>query len=142
MAEKEYVIRYNDAVRIPRTRFANKVLQATRAFVKKHTHAANENIRISSDVNEAIWERGMNHKLNKLNVVIRKKDGNVWVFTPQGKDLKAFEKSATPPKKKEAKATAKTEVTTEKVEAAIPKSEAKETKPAKANASKAKAKSE
>jgi ribosomal protein L31E len=117
MAEKEYVIRYNDAVRIPRTRFANKVLQATRAFVKKHTHANNGDIRISADVNAAIWERGMNHKLNKLNVVIRKKDGNVWVFTPEGKDLKAFEKAATPTKKKE-------------------------TKPAKTTASKAKAKSE
>jgi ribosomal protein L31E len=141
MAEKEYVIRYNDAVRIPRTRFANKVLQATRAFVKKHTHANNGDIRISADVNAAIWERGMNHKLNKLNVVIRKKDGNVWVFTPEGKDLKAFEKAATPTKKKETKA-AKTEATTEKVEAAIAKTEAKETKPAKTTASKAKAKSE
>ncbi len=141
MAEKEYVIRYNDAVRIPRTRFANKVLQATRAFVKKHTHADNANIRISADVNAAIWARGMNHKLNKLNVVIRKKDGNVWVFIPEGNDLKTFEKAAAPPKKKETKASAKTETTTEKVEAAITKTETKEAKPAKTT-SKAKAKSE
>lgn len=141
MAEKEYVIRYNDAVRIPRTRFANKVLQATRAFVKKHTHATYENIRISADVNAAIWARGMNHKLNKLNVVIRKKGETVWVFTPEGNDLKTFEKAVAPAKKKEAKAEKKTEVTTEKVEAAVTKTETKEAKPTKA-APKAKAKSE
>lgn len=146
MAEKEYVIRYNDAVRIPRTRFANKVLQATRAFVKKHTHADNENIRISADVNAAIWARGMNHKLNKLNVVIRKKADQVWVFTPEGNDLKNFEKAGAPPKKREAKAAEKKEekqVETQEGEARIAEArKEKAAKPVKATPSKVKAKSE
>lgn len=109
MAEKEYTIRFNDTVRIPRTRFANKVLQAMRRFVTKHTHAEHKNIRVSNDVNAVVFGRGMNHKLNKMNVVLRKKDDQVWVFTPEGNDLKNFDKAGSPPKKREAKAAEKKE---------------------------------
>lgn len=146
MAEKEYTIRFNDTVRIPRTRFANKVVQATKAFVKKHTHADPQNIRLSADVNAVIWARGMNHKLNKMNIVLRKKDTQVWVFTPEGNDLKAFEKAGSPPKKREAKAAEKKEekqVETHEGEARIAEArKEKAAKPAKVAPSKVKAKSE
>ncbi|MEK6902127.1 MAG: hypothetical protein AABX02_00870 [archaeon] len=105
MANNEHTIHFNNIVRIPRTRFASKTVTAVKNFAKKHTHAPVKNIRVSNDVNEAIWERGMNQKLLRLNVVIRKKENLVYVFTPAGKDLKAFEKATAPVKtKRETKA--------------------------------------
>ncbi len=92
MAEKEYTIHLNNIVRIPQTRFANKVIYAVKKFAQKHTHSEFDAIRLSNDVNEAIWERGKNYKINRLNVVLRKKDKEMWVFAPNGKDLKEFEK--------------------------------------------------
>jgi ribosomal protein L31E len=137
MAEKEYTIRLNNLVRIPRTRYANKVVFAVKQFARKHTHAENKDICISSDVNAAIWERGMNHKISKLNVVLRKKDRNVWVFTPNGNDLKEFEKAKTPAKKKEAKGTDKKETTKKGKEEKTENAEKSEKKESKAAESKA-----
>lgn len=130
MNNNEYTIHFNNIVRIPRTRFANKTVVAVKNFVKKHTHAETKNIRVSNDVNEAIWERGMNQKLLRLNVVLRKKEELVYVFTPAGKDLKAFEKAGAPVKvKKEAKTKEAIDEKTETIEAKpvkAPKAEKKD----------------
>jgi ribosomal protein L31E len=90
----EHIIRLNNVVRTPNTRKANRAIFAIKQYVNKHTHAGMDNIRISNDVNEIVWARGMNHKVNKLSVIWKKKEDQVYVFTPQGKDLKAFEKPA------------------------------------------------
>lgn len=136
MANNEHTIHFNNIVRIPRTRFANKTVTAVKNYVKKHTHAETKNIRVSNDVNEAIWERGMNQKLLRLNVVIRKKEDKVYVFTPAGKDLKAFEKASAPVKvKKEVKTK---EAAAEKTETVEAKKETEE-KPVKVAAKKEKA---
>ncbi|MBM3282511.1 MAG: hypothetical protein FJY86_04200 [Candidatus Diapherotrites archaeon] len=90
----EHIIHLNNVVRIPNTRKANRAIFAIKQYVNKHTHAGMDNIRISNDVNQVVWARGMNHKVNKLSVVWKKKEDQVYVFTPQGKDLKAFEKPA------------------------------------------------
>ncbi len=99
MADKEHIIRMNGLVRIPRTRYANKALLAIKVFARKHTHAAMDDIRVSSDVNHTIWKQGKQKKVGKFSVVLKKKDNTVWVFTPEGNDLKAFEKQGAPAKK-------------------------------------------
>ncbi|MFH0969937.1 MAG: hypothetical protein V1776_00535 [Candidatus Diapherotrites archaeon] len=103
MAEKEYLIRMNNLVRIPRTRYANKTIEAVKKFARKHSHAELKDVQLSHDVNETIWKRGMNTKTNKLVIVLRKKEKKLWVFTPNGNDLKNFEKNKASEKKKEEK---------------------------------------
>lgn len=101
----EHIIHLNNVVRIPNTRKANRAIFAIKQYAQKHTHAGMKNIHVSNDVNELVWAQGKNHKINKLKVVLRKKDDKTFVFTPEGKDLKAFDKPAkeSPTKKNEKK---------------------------------------
>jgi ribosomal protein L31E len=101
----EHIIHLNNVVRIPNTRKANRAIFAIKQYAQKHTHAGMKNIHVSNDVNELVWAQGKNHKINKLKVVLRKKDDMAFVFTPEGKDLKAFDKPTkeTTPKKSEKK---------------------------------------
>jgi ribosomal protein L31E len=106
---ENHTIHLNNMVRIPRTRFANKVLFAVRNYVKKHTRAEEANIRISNEVNAAIYARGIQHKLNKIDVAFKKKDDLLYVFLQNGKELKAFNEKATKKDEKKEKAVAKKE---------------------------------
>jgi len=125
----EHIIHLNNVVRIPNTRKANRAIFAIKQYTNKHTHAGMKNIHISNDVNELVWARGKNHKINKLKVVFRKKDDQTFVFTPEGKDLKAFEKPAkeATAKKAPAKEAAKpaTAADSEKTEKAVEKAVSK-----------------
>lgn len=118
----EHIIHLNNVVRIPNTRKANRAIFAIKQYTNKHTHAGMKNIHISNDVNELVWARGKNHKINKLKVVFRKKDDQTYVFTPEGKDLKAFEKPAKEaPAKKATAAKPVTPADSEKTEKAVEK---------------------
>lgn len=129
----EHIIHLNNVVRIPNTRKANRAIFAIKQYANKHTHAGMKNIHISNDVNELVWARGKNHKINKLKVVFRKKDELTYVFTPEGKDLKTFDKPAkeATAKKAPAKEAAKSatpadsEKTEKVVEKAVSKAPAK-----------------
>lgn len=128
----EHIIHLNNVVRIPNTRKANRAIFAIKQYTNKHTHAGMKNIHISNDVNELVWARGKNHKINKLKVVFRKKDDQTYVFTPDGKDLKAFEKPAkeaaakkAPAKEAKAATPADSEKTEKAVEKAVSKAPAK-----------------
>ncbi len=136
----EHIIHLNNVVRIPNTRKANRAIFAIKQYAQKHTHAGMKNIHVSNDVNELVWARGKNHKINRLKVIFRKKDDMTYVFTPQGKDLKAFDKPAkeASAKKTEKKETAETKTptkgstATEKaVEKTVTKTTAKKTETAK-----------
>lgn len=98
--QENHTIHLNNMVRIPRTRFANKVLYAVKTYVKKHTRAEEKNIRISNEVNAAIYARGKQHKLNAIDVAFKKKDDLLYVFLQNGKELKAFSEKAKPVEKK------------------------------------------
>ena len=136
MADQQYTIHLNNVVRTPSTRKANRAIFAIKQFVQKHTHAKKGDIHISNDINEVVWARGKEHKINRLEVVLRTKEGKVHVFSPAGKDLKAFEGKAAPAKgKKEAKTAEKKDEKKIALEKAV-KDAMKET-PAKAAESKA-----
>ncbi len=120
--QENHTIHLNNMVRIPRTRFANKVLYAVKNYVKKHTRAADKNIRISNEVNAAIFARGIQHKLNHIDVAFKKKEDLLYVFLQNGKELKAFTEKAKPVEKKtttkkEAKAEAPAKATEAKADA-------------------------
>ena len=130
--KEEHTIRLNNLVRIPRTRYANKVVFAVKNYIKKHTRAGDENIRLSADVNHAIWARGKQVKVSRLDVVLKKKDHLVYAFMKDGDDLKAFVSKGTPAKKegKEAKPKAETSSETKKGSAeGTAKAKSAETKP-------------
>ena len=136
----EHIIHLNNVVRIPNTRKANRAIFAIKQYAQKHTHAHMDNIRVSNDVNEMVWARGMNHKINKLTVVFRKKDDQVYVFTPAGKDLKAFDKTGKEPTTKKTSSTKEAAKTadakeTEKTEKAVEKAVALKSTTAKKTAS-------
>ena len=126
MAEKEYTIHFNNLVRIPRTRYANKAIYALRGFVQKHTHAENSAIRVSSDVNHEIWKRGKQSKPTRMKIILKKKENEVWVFTPNGNDLKEYEKTLAASTAKKGKPSTKTDETKEKT---ATKEEGKNTTP-------------
>ena len=113
---ENHTIHLNNMVRIPRTRFANKILQAVRGYVKKHTRAEDKNIRISNEVNEAIYARGIQHKLNHIEVAFKKKEELLYVFLQNGKELKAFNEKATKTTEKKATTAKKETKTTAKEE--------------------------
>lgn len=115
--QENHTIHLNNMVRIPRTRFANKVLYAVKNYVKKHTRAAEKNIRISNEVNAAIFARGIQHKLNSIDVAFKKKEDLLYVFLQNGKELKAFTEKAKPVEKKGA---AKKEAKAEEKKAEAP----------------------
>ncbi len=107
--QETYKVRLNNMVRIPQTRFANKVVFALKQFVRKHTRAKDANIRFSNEVNAKIWERGMNYKLNSIDILLKKKEDMIYVFLKDGKEAAAFDskqKAGTKTAKKEAPAKA------------------------------------
>ncbi len=111
----EHIIRFNNVVRIPNTRKANRAIFAIKNYTTKHTHAKADKIHLSNDVNEMVWERGKNHKINRLKVVFRKKEDVVYVFTPEGNDLKNFDKVGKEPTPKTKAPAVKKETTTKEV---------------------------
>ncbi|MDP2665953.1 MAG: hypothetical protein Q8P05_00405 [Candidatus Diapherotrites archaeon] len=88
--KEDHTIRLNNAVRIPRTRYANKVVFAVRNYITKHTRAPAKDIRLSPDLNHAIWARGKNVKVPRLEVVLKKKETMVYAFLKGGKDLQEY----------------------------------------------------
>lgn len=111
--QENHTIHLNNMVRIPRTRFANRIIFAIKGFARKHTRVENKNMRISNEVNEAIYARGIQHKLNRIDVAFKKKDDLLYIFLQGGKELKAFsaEKTKTTDKKAPAKKEAKADST-------------------------------
>jgi ribosomal protein L31E len=135
--QENHTIHLNNMVRIPRTRFANKVLYAVKNYVKKHTRAEDKNIRISNEVNAAIYARGKQHKLNRIDVAFKKKEDLLYVFLQNGAELKAFntEKTKTAEKKTPAKKESKTEE--KKTDATASPAKTGKAAPAEANPKKA-----
>jgi len=58
---------------------AKKVVKFLREWVSRHMKS--ENVKISTEVNEAIWARGIRNPPRRIKVrVVRTKDDVVWVL--------------------------------------------------------------
>ena len=74
--ERIYTISLMDVRSTPRTKRAQKATRYIRAFLQKHMKS--EDVIIDSELNEKIWERGIEHIPQKIRVKAEKQeDGKV-----------------------------------------------------------------
>ena len=76
----------------PRRGRAKKAIRAIKMFVKKHKRLNEEQIAISKEVNEKVWENGMFGIPRKIEVELKEIEGKTFVFLKEGKELKEKEK--------------------------------------------------
>lgn len=132
-------------MRAPRTRRAKKAILELRAFMQKHMKS--DEIKVSEQLNEHMWQNGMRNPPMKVKVIAEKDDKGVVAVRMFGeekkeapKQVKRVEKATTPAEKikqqvemlkeaKEEKKTAKGEEAEKKLEketiAKTPKAEDK-----------------
>ncbi len=97
----------------PRRGRAKKAIRAVKNFLKKHRRLNEENIAVSKEVNEKIWENGMQGIPRKIEVQLKEIEGKTFVFLKEGKELKEKEKEIKEKKKEEKKAKEEKEKQTE-----------------------------
>jgi len=81
--ERIYVVPLYKAFRYKRgLHRAKKAVKFLRSFMERHMK--DPNIRISEEVNEMIWSRGMRNPPRRIKVrVVRTEDAGVWVLPPK-----------------------------------------------------------
>ena len=80
-SERLYVIPLKDAYEASKTRRAKKAIRIIKEFAQKHMKG--ENVKISKEVNRAVWSRGAEKPPRRITVVIRKdEDGTIHVMLP------------------------------------------------------------
>jgi large subunit ribosomal protein L31e len=76
--ERVYVIPFRDVKKAPRDKRSNKAVKILKEFIIKHMKT--ENVLINPEVNEKIWERGIEKPPYKLKVkAIKDREGIVEV---------------------------------------------------------------
>lgn len=79
--ERVYTIPLRRVVVTPRHRRAKRAINIIREFAIKHTKA--EEVRISAEVNERIWERGIEAPPRRITVkIVKNEEGIVTVSLP------------------------------------------------------------
>ncbi len=74
--ERIYTIPLRDVKKMPRTKRAQKAVRYIRSFLEKHMKS--DDIIIDKELNEKIWERGIEHIPSKIRVKAEKEeDGRV-----------------------------------------------------------------
>jgi large subunit ribosomal protein L31e len=74
--ERIYTIPLRDVKQMPRTKRAQKAVRYIRTFLQKHMKS--DDIVIDKELNEKIWERGIEHIPSKIRVKAEKEeDGRV-----------------------------------------------------------------
>ncbi len=78
--EREYVINLRRTREVSRTKRAPYAIRLLRRMISRHMHVDPENVKISSDVSEIIWSRGIEKPPRRIKVkVVKRKDGTVLV---------------------------------------------------------------
>ncbi|MFH1225040.1 MAG: hypothetical protein V1676_04515 [Candidatus Diapherotrites archaeon] len=95
--EAEYVISLVPVFSQPRTKRAKKAVKEVKRFVKKH--ARSDNAVITEELNREIWKNSKNIQ-RRLEVMLVKKDGKVYVYLSKGKQLAEDRKREADDKKK------------------------------------------
>ena len=81
--ERVYIVPLYKAFRYKRgLHRAKKAVKFLRSFMERHMK--DPNIRISEEVNELIWSRGIRNPPRRIKVrVVRTEDAGVWVLPPK-----------------------------------------------------------
>lgn len=83
--ERIYTVPLGRAWITPVTRRAPRAMRLLKAFIKRHMKVDDDSIRISNEVNEKIWDRGIEKPPRKIRVRVTKdKDGLVTVHLAEG----------------------------------------------------------
>jgi len=76
--ERVYTIPLRDVKKVPRTIRSPKAIRYIREFMKRHMKS--DNIKLDADVNEKIWERGIQKIPPKIKVkAVKEEDGSISV---------------------------------------------------------------
>ncbi len=79
--EREYVVPLRDAYETSRTRRAKRAINIIKEFARRHMKA--EVVKVSSNVNNLVWSKGMEKPPRRVKVVMRKdREGVVEVLLP------------------------------------------------------------
>lgn len=83
LEEREYIVPLYKAFRYKRgLHRAKKAARFLRSFVERHMK--DPNVRISEEVNEIIWSRGIRNPPRRIRVrVVKTEDVGVWVLPPK-----------------------------------------------------------
>ena len=77
--ERVYVVPFRDVKKAPRNRRTKRAIKILREFMIRHMKS--EEILINTEVNEKIWEKGIENPPNKIKVrAIKSRDGIVEVL--------------------------------------------------------------
>lgn len=96
--EQDYVIPFDKAMEGPRTKRANKAVRFVKNFVSKHWR--NQNVVLTNEVNEAVWERGKFKLPRKIAVTTKEMDGKIRVYLKGSSLIKEEEKAKAEMEKK------------------------------------------
>ena len=108
--QRLYTIPLTDAWKVPYKRRAKKAVALIQKFAVRHMKADPKNVRVGTQLNEALWARGIKYPPRKVKVqavpqeidVKGKKSTNVWIEL-EGVKLELDKKKKEAPKKKEEK---------------------------------------
>jgi len=99
----EYTIPLKKLFDKPKRGRAKKAVRAIKEFVKKHKRLNEDQIVVSKEVNEKIWERGMFSIPRKIEVELKEIENRTFVFLQGGKEINEIEKQLKEKKKEDKK---------------------------------------
>ncbi|MBS7605174.1 MAG: 50S ribosomal protein L31e [Candidatus Bathyarchaeia archaeon] len=83
--ERIYTVPLSRSWIMPRTKRAPRAIRLLKAFIKRHMKVEEDSIKITSEVNEKIWSRGIQKPPRKIRVRVTKdKEGIVTVHLAEG----------------------------------------------------------
>lgn len=83
--ERIYMVPLGRAWIRPRTKRAPRAIRLLKEFIERHMKIEEDSIKISNEVNEKIWSRGIQKPPRKIKVRVTKdKDGLVTVHLAEG----------------------------------------------------------
>ncbi len=83
--ERIYTVPLGRARIVPRKKHSPKAIRMLRGFIERHMKAEEDSVRISNEVNEKIWGRGIEKPPRKIRVRVTKDaEGVVTVHLAEG----------------------------------------------------------
>ncbi len=81
LIERVYTINLRRTREVSRTKRAPYAVRLIRKFVARHMKVDLSQVKISNEVNEAIWARSIEKPPRRIKVkVVKYEDGTVWVY--------------------------------------------------------------
>lgn len=75
LEERVYTIPFYSVMKSTRTKRANKAVRVVKKFISRHMHS--DNVKISADLNERLWSRGIQKPPRRLRVKALKYEDSV-----------------------------------------------------------------